>query len=157
MIAHEPPAHSLLPEFEIMSAGPNPIYQAYREGGIIPALELFASMTQLNEHEAAGLQASMDPRNGPYSFANAMYWFEREVNTYPATAFDLTVLEQVKVKLVLANGVETPKEAGHYRPNMILAEKLRVDVKMLPGAHLGAISHADDFANGVVDILKERL
>lgn len=155
VIAHEPPAHKLLPDWEQLNEGAQQLYRIYRKQGVAPALEFFAGWVKLDEHETTGLLASMDPRSGPYTFANSLYWFERE-GSYGATAFDIDALHRVKDKLVLANGENTDKEAGHYRPNVILAEDLALELKLLPGAHLGAVSHAKAFAEKLVAILDAR-
>jgi hypothetical protein len=154
VLAHEPPAHRYLPEFEYIVAGSKELYQLYRRHGIPPALQAFSQAVKLNEVETAELMKVYNSRSNPYSFLNCMYWMEREVPYYPSTEFDLEALVKAKSQLVLANGADTDREAGHYGPNLVLAEKLGMEVTMLPGAHLGAVTHAEAHAKAVERILK---
>jgi acetyltransferase/esterase len=154
VLVHEPPAHSLLPEFAQIKAGSEQLYQLYRSAGIVPALQVFAQAVKLNEQETAGLMEAMNSKTNPYAKGNTMYWFEREVPTYPLHVYDLEKLDKEKGKLVLVCGEDTDPEAGHFRPNTVLAEKLGLELKKLPGGHLGAISHAEAFGKRVKEMLK---
>lgn len=144
LIAHEPPAHTLLPEFDKISAGSRELYKLYRRFGIPPALEMFAKTAKL-ESEAPFLMQLFDPRSGPYAFSDAQYWFERELD-YPAREFDIEVLRASKHKLVLAVGELSNKDAGSHRPNVVLSGKLGLQLVTFPGGHLGFASNAGQFA-----------
>lgn len=82
-----------------------------------------------------------------------MYWFERELPAYGHVELDVAALEKAKDKLILVNGKDTEKGAGHFRANEVLAEKVGLRVGALPGAHLGAVSHAGGWAEGVRGLL----
>ena len=97
------------------------------------------------------MQAAMDARTGgPWAFSNAMYWFEREVPAYPGAELDVEALGREKGKLVLVCGMETDEGAGHFRPNVVLGERLGLEVRKVEGGHLGAVSHAEGFGRGWV-------
>ena len=86
-----------------------------------------------------------------------MYWFEREFMTYPFVDFDVEKeLRPLKDKLLLVNGEESPKEPYQVRANLLLAEKLGMDVLWFPGEHVGHATHAKAFAEKFLEVVKQR-
>ena len=69
LMAHEPPAASLLPDCEELMAQQREIYQTYRISGIAPAAKMFAEFIKAGD-ETAGLLRAFDPKNGPFIFAS---------------------------------------------------------------------------------------
>ena len=130
------------------------MYATYRAAGMQPALEKFSINNLISPGEASGLMAAFNPRNGPHVFANSMYWFEREVLDYPYREFDIDELRKLKDKLLLLNGEESIKEAPHYRPNVVLHEKTGARLEFMPGAHFGFMSHPQQFAQKLIEVLK---
>lgn len=149
----EPPAHKLLPECDQITAGFGQIYEVYRKQGLQSALELFAKAVKLDSHEEAALLGAFNPRNDPYAMANGMYWMEREF-PYTTRDLDLDKLKDTKDKLVPINGEASNTEAAHYRTNVALCEKLGLELRHTPGAHLGYASHPEQFATKLLEILK---
>jgi len=154
LIPHEPPAMKLLPDCEDLWVAQNEIYTTYRKSGIPPAMEKFAHLIKAGP-EGQALAAAFDARR-PFVFANTMYWFEREFLVYPFRDIDVTILEKHKGVLLLANGRESNKEALQYRANVVLGERLGLQVVLLPGFHLGFASDPQEFAKELLDALKEK-
>ncbi len=86
-----------------------------------------------------------------------MYWFEREFMTYPFTDFEVEKeLRPLKDKLVLLNGELSKREPYQVRSNMLLAEKLGIEVVWFPGEHVGHATHAQAFAKKFIELVKGR-
>ena len=147
---------SFLPDFEELMARQQEIYDTYRKSGMPPAFKLFAELIKLPAHEASGITQAFDARNGPYKFSNGQYWFEREAMAYPPNRFDLEVLQQHKKKLLLANSDLADRTALQYRANVELGKQLELDVEHFPGAHLGYFTHAQQFADKLLELLKAK-
>ena len=85
------------------------------------------------------------------------YWFEREFMVYPFQDFDVEKeLRPLKDKLILINGEESPVEPYQVRANLILAEKLGMEVVLFPGEHVGHGTHAQPFAKKFLEVMKGR-
>ncbi len=154
VVSYEPPAADLLPDLEDFKASHQDIYNTYRASGMPPAFEKFAKLTQANQDMVTRMS---DPRSGPYHFSNVQYWWEREFMYYPFAKFDEDrELRTVKDKLVLVNGELSPKGPYQYRANVVLAEKLGLEVMHVPGEHVGHGSHPAEFAKRLSEILKAR-
>lgn len=146
LIVHEPQAVRLLPDSDKTLNRIKEIHDTYRKHGMPPAYKMLAESVKLSQGEAMGLMEATNPKNGPYNFSNAQYFWEREVLFYPFHYFDVDGLKQHKGKLLLANSEQTDPDAFHYRPNVVLAEKLGLDVETFPGGHMGALTNTDEFA-----------
>ena len=155
LIPHEPPAMMLLPESDRWFSEQQDIYDTYRKFGVAPAIQKFATLTKAGD-ATAGLSRAFDARSGPFVSSNVMYWFERELLTYPFRDFDMEVLQSHKNQLLLANGRESNTEAPQYLANTVLAERLELDLLHFPGAHLGFASHPKEFAEELCDGLKKK-
>ena len=154
LIPYEPPAARVLPDFMELWKQHEKVYSLYRSSGVPPALEEFAKLTKADQ---TMLVAMIDPRNGPYLASNTQYWFEREFMYYPKTPFDIEKeLRPLKDKLMFVNGELSPREAYQYRANALLAEKLGLMVVHLPGEHVGHATHASQFSQKLVQVLKEK-
>ena len=75
---------------------------------------------------------------------------------YPWHHFDVDAIKQQKAKLVLANGEQTDPEAFHYRPNVVLSEKLGLKVEKFPGGHMGSLTNTKEFAEKLSGIVAAR-
>jgi len=156
VISYEPPLARLLPDFDEIWATHEDIYATYRAAGPFPAYEKFGKLikTEMPPGMTAGMVSG---KSGSYVFSNMMYWFEREFMTYPKADFDVEgAMARQKGKLVLLNGELSNQEAYQYRGNVALGKPLGLEVVHVPGAHVGHKSHAKEFADKVVQVLKAR-
>lgn len=155
LLCHEPPAMKLLPDCEELIAGQEEIYQLYRKQGVAPAAQRFAEFIKADA-ETPGLLRAFDPKSGPYNWANAMYWFEREVPYYAKRDFQIEDLRQHQNKLLLLNSQDSDPEALQYRPNVVLSDRLSLELHLMPGGHVGYATQAPKFAQMAYDILKDK-
>ena len=174
LISHEPPAHNVLPDPAHWNTQQQEIYDIYRARGLPPALDRFAESIQAGA-EKIGLLRAFDPQSSPYTTANGLYWFERELMVYPLRDFenDLSLdagngtdssgtgagsLRLHRDKLLLVCGRDSAKEAPQYKANFCLREKLGYEsedreVVLLPGAHFGYIMFPQEFMRELLQAL----
>jgi hypothetical protein len=144
--SYEPPLLRLLPDFEELWAAQDDIYATYRSSGPIPAYAKFGELGHFKTSTEQVIK-TMSGEQGPYAVINMMYWFERELLTYPQAEIEVqSELAPAKDKLILFNGRDTPEMAPQYRTNLALAEQLGLDVVKVPGEHAS-------FNDAVKDIL----
>lgn len=154
LIAHEPPAFSLLPEeFKMQAYGlMKHVYDTYRAQGIETAIQVFSSAISEGTDSEAMLHA-MDAKRGDEIRANCMFWLEFEMRQYTSAEVDVEGLRRGKEKLVLVAGEESADGPG-LGPLKVLAGMLGMDIKRVPGAHLGYTVEPEKFARGVLEICK---
>ena len=83
---------------------------------------------------------------------NQLYWFERELTAYPFVAPNWDGLQEVKEKLLMASSVlagATPEG----RAAKVIAQKLGGREVILPGGHVGYMTHAEEWATALVNVL----
>ena len=154
IVAHEPPAIKLLPDSQAVKWRSffRHCYDTYRNGGVPPAMELFASGLAEGD-EAAAMKHAMDPGNGGYIHANTMYWFERELLDYTEVDLNLDELKKRRSKVIVATGNEIRKQSL-YRPNAeAVAQRLDLELMELPGAHVGYVFFPREFAEALMQRL----
>jgi len=154
LIAHEPPALTLLPDATALIAAQQSVYNTYRLAGVPPAILQFAYLQDPSFTPTPGGNAgfTIDTRTSPFIAGNLMYWFEREFMQYPTQKFDAASFLGVNGKLVLANGKGTNVEGSQYRANVVLGEKLGLEVELLAGEHVGY--SGDTMGEFATDLLK---
>jgi len=154
LIPHEPPAVRLLgePDASKWVSFFADVYDTYRKEGIRQSMDKFAAGV-LSEEEASRMKerraGNSDAEN---AVRNLTYWFEHELRQYPSARFDVAALDPLRKHLVLICGRESSQQMP-YLPNTALATKLGLEVVDFPGAHLGYLSHPEQFAQGLVDNL----
>ncbi|KAK2761666.1 putative secondary metabolism biosynthetic enzyme [Arachnomyces sp. PD_36] len=154
VVAHEPPTIRVLPDNGAKwRAFFRKCYDVYRQRGVPPAMELFASEIAEGA-EAEAMPRAMDPANGGFIPANTMYWFERELLEYTEVEFDLQKLEKDRSKLILAKGSEVRPRSLFGPVVEALASRLNVGVTELPGPHLGYLFYPEGFAEMLLAVLK---
>lgn len=153
LLSYEPPTARLLPDFDDLWTRHEDIYATYRASGVAPAFLKFADIT----HQDRRMVEGMATAEMPFLFQNVMYWFEREFMVYPQADFDVEgEFGGLKGKLVLVCGEESPREAYQYRGNVRIGKVLGLEVVHFPGGHVGQATHAQGFADKLVEVLKER-
>jgi acetyltransferase/esterase len=152
VVAHEPPAVSLLPDAAKWWAFFDGIYDTYRKDGIPKAMHQFASrIAGKGDHQL--IERYMTKQANEYTMANAAYWMEHELRQYPRVELDLNALAAHASQLVLAGGYESQDQMT-YQPNKVLAGQLGLDLVDLPGGHLGFMAYPISFAQAFIDALK---
>jgi pimeloyl-ACP methyl ester carboxylesterase len=155
VIAHEPPAVSLLPDAAEWLAFFDGVYDTYRKHGVPEAMHQFASRVLGNlDHQV--LERAMREHANEYTLSNAGYWIEHEVRQYPRAELDLMALTAHAEQIVLAGGSDSHDQMT-YQPNMVLAQQLGCDIIDFPGGHLGFLSFPAEFAQALVNVLNNEL
>lgn len=154
LITYEPPAVRLLPDFEELWVRWQDVYDTYRLWGPVlafPKLADFMHVDQVINEQAVNASKSQ------YFSSNSQYWWEREFLYYPKTDFDVEhVLRPLKNKLLMVNGELSAAEALQFRANATLAEKLDLELALLPGQHVGYATHAEQFSQKLLEVLRAK-
>jgi pimeloyl-ACP methyl ester carboxylesterase len=159
LVAHEPPALTLLPDNATLIAAQKAVYATYRATGIPLAMLQFALLQDptFQASPAGTTGFSIDAREGPFVAGNLAYWFEREFLPYPLQTFTADMFAAVKGKLVLANGKTTDPMGSQYRANVVLGQELGLDVDLVAGDHVGyAGSTMAEFAGDLLGVLQKQ-
>lgn len=78
---------------------------------------------------------------------------EHELRQYPRVELNLAVLETFAERIVLAGGRDAQDQLP-YQPNKMLARQLGCKIVDFPGGHLGFVSYPAEFAQKLMDALK---
>jgi len=152
VVAHEPPAVSLLPDAAKWLAFFDGVYDTYRKKGIPEAMHQFAGGAFGSvDHQL--MHRAMREHTNEYTQPNAEYWIEHELRQYPRVELDLAALAAHARQLVLAGGRDAQDQLP-YQPNKVLARQLGLDIVDFPGGHLGFVSSPAEFAKELIDTLK---
>jgi pimeloyl-ACP methyl ester carboxylesterase len=154
LVAHEPPAVTILPDADDLLMILDDVYETYRAQGVGPAMQKFNASVGLDNPFA--LRSAAPPGDLAEMMArmagNVEFWLEHELRQYPRVPPDVEALRAVSSRLVLAGGRESRRHFP-YRPNTVLAEHLHLSVADFPGGHIGYVTHPIEFADHLVEVL----
>lgn len=151
VVAHEPPAHYLLPDFEALKRQHDEVIEVYHRDGIAPAMRKvvteLAGVTTVSGHGTdTTVQRTKDP-------ANAIFLFEHEFPMFGKYRFDFAALKKASTRIVIAGGMG--KKYPAYRSAAAIAEILGSSVVEFPGHHGGYGSHPKEFAERLAEVLAQ--
>ncbi|KAK2688921.1 hypothetical protein QWA68_012499 [Fusarium oxysporum] len=155
LIAHEPPAFSVLPqEFQVQARDLiNHVYDIYRAHGPDAAMETFTS--GLSEGpDAQMMRHCMDAKRGSEIRANCLFWFEFELRQYTGASVDIEALVKAKQKLILVAGEDSGDGPG-VGPIKAIAGQTGKEVLRIPGGHLGFLVVPKLFAKKLLELLSQ--
>lgn len=154
LVAHEPPAVTLLPDAARHLEFVDEVYDTYLSSGVEPAMWEFGAEMGLDypEPPESSEPSPQDPQMASIVHGNLEFWLEHELRQYPRVVPDVAALKAVSTRLVLAGGHDS-REHLPYRPNTVLAEQLASEVVDFPGGHMGYATHPSDFAARLSDVL----
>ena len=155
LVCHEPPLFNLLPNRGETIKKQHEIYDTYRRGGMAPAMEEFADLIKAGP-ERPFLIHAFDAGSGPYAAPNGIYWMEREVLHYPMADLKSEMFQPYRSRLLPVNAELSDREAGQYVANVTLTKELGLELVHMPGAHMGYATHAKQFAEALLNALKEK-
>ncbi|KAJ4244361.1 hypothetical protein NW762_014488 [Fusarium torreyae] len=153
LVAHEPPAFSVLPEqFQQQAHGlMNQVYSTYRAHGPDAAMEAFTS--GLSEGPELGMMRHcMDAKRGDEIRANCLFWFEFELRQYTSAPVDIEGLNRAQEKLILVAGDDSGDGPG-VGPVSVIAGHTGKEVLRVPGGHLGYMTVPAVFAKRLWELL----
>jgi pimeloyl-ACP methyl ester carboxylesterase len=149
LVAHEPPAHYLLPDEESSQQNPLEIYR--REGGLA-ALRQFQALWGMNyQDREAGVEFPRESREGA---VNADALFKYTFQAVRRYRLDFAALSSVPTRIVLAGG-SAGRESRPYRCTVAVAEHLGTTVVEFPSHHAGYMTHPQAFARRLREVLSD--
>jgi pimeloyl-ACP methyl ester carboxylesterase len=141
LVAHEPPAASLVPDSEQASAAVQGIHETYKRDGFGPGMAKFMALTTLRGEVPEGFaEHAVDPsmfglpteddgaRDDPLLGRNLV-----ETTHY---VYDFDALRAAPTRIVIGAGEESEGELAH-RGAIAVAERLGTDPVMFPSHHGG--------------------
>ncbi len=155
LVAHEPPLASLVPDGASYLKLFDDVYETYQRDGVDPAMRQFYAGVGMHVPALPPADTVLPPHMAELVArvrANQAYWLEHELRQYPRYEPDLGALKAVADRLVLAGGANG-QELFAYRPNLVLAERLGLEVVDFPGDHIGYLSHPAEFAVRLAGVL----
>ena len=158
LVAHEPPLIAALPDpdAEEILAFFDEVYETGQRDGVDAAMAQFADRVGVGDGgfpDTAGMPpevADMIRR----MHANQVFFLEYELRQYTRIVPDYARLQPESAKIMLVGGVES-RDLLPYQPNLVLAERLALDVIDLPGDHVGYVTAPVDFARALSRLLPD--
>lgn len=153
LVAHEPPAFSVLPEEsrEQATGLVNHIYEMYRANGPEAAMGEFTG--GLSEGaDANTMRHCMDAKRGDEIRANSLFWFEFELRQYTSAYVDLESIHKVKDKLILVAGVHSGDGPG-VAPTKVIAGVLGKGILRISGGHVGYMLDPQNFSEEILHLV----
>jgi pimeloyl-ACP methyl ester carboxylesterase len=141
LVAHEPPAASLVPDAEEASAAVHDIHETYQRDGVGPGMAKFMALTTMTGPVPAGFaEQPVDPaafglpteddgaRDDPMLGKNLIHTTHYE--------YDFDALRAAPTRIVVGAGAESEGELAH-RGALAVAERLGTDPVIFPSHHGG--------------------
>ena len=151
VVAHEPPAVTLLPNAAEWLAFFDGVYDTYRKEGIPKAMQQFASRI-LGRVDQQVMENARRQHMNKDTVSNTTYWMEHELRKSPRAELDLDALKATASQIVLACGRDSRNQMTS-QPNRALARQLGREIVDFPGGHLGFLSHPAEFAKELMNAL----
>lgn len=149
LVAHEPPAHYLLPDDEASHEDP---LSAYRREGGLAAMRRYAAQSGISynyENREAGVEFPQVSREGE---ASADAFFKYTFLAVRRYRLDFTALSAAPTRIVLAGG-SAGQESRAYRCAVAVAEHLGTTIVAFPSHHAGYMTHPQAFAERLLEVL----
>jgi pimeloyl-ACP methyl ester carboxylesterase len=147
LVAHEPPAHYLLPDEEPSQEDPLSIYR--REGGLAAMSNYMAQIGVNYEDREPGVEIPQGSREGA---ANADALFKYTFLAVRRYRLNFAALSTAPTRIVLAGG-SAGREYRAYRCAVAVAERLGTTVVEFPSHHVGYMTHPRAFAERLREVL----
>ncbi|KAJ2962518.1 hypothetical protein NQZ79_g2350 [Umbelopsis isabellina] len=150
-VVHEPPLSKLLPDAAKWIAFFYDVYDTYKQSGIPPAAEKFASVVK-NNAEVETMKKMMSEPASEQAKQNIIYWFEHELRQYTLYTPHIDAIKRSSDKIILCVGEKSEGEFPSWPPQE-LAKILNKSIFYISGGHLGYVFEADGFASGLIRAL----
>ncbi|MEO3755146.1 alpha/beta hydrolase [Streptomyces sp. B6B3] len=146
MVAHEPPALSLLPAAEGHRVLLDEIHATFRREGVAPAMEA------LSDALFGGRPAPELPTAGD----NSAFFLGHVVRSFSGFVPDLDALAGLAAsgsRVTVAAGRESVGQDVR-RPAVLLAERLGLELALFPGGHVGYVNDPAGFARRLGEVFR---
>jgi pimeloyl-ACP methyl ester carboxylesterase len=158
-VSHEAPVMELLPDAPRWRAEFDDIDETYRSEGALPAIGKFVALV-----EEGGPKYSEEMQQTPPTpegeemtgrmVGNFDLFIAHELRQIGGYVPDLDALRSASTRIVSAAGESSGEQAAR-RAAVVLAERLGIAVRYLPGAHGGWGSDPQEFAEKLHEALQE--
>lgn len=156
LVAHEPPLVDLLPDAADAHRLFRDVFDTYRESGVPAAMQKFTAGVGLPQGPRAEGTIPAELRHMfERTRRNQAFFIEHELLPYPSLSPDLEALAAHRARLVLGVGRDSAGTLPH-RPNLVLAQRLGVAISEFSGGHIGFVTHPNEFAARLAELLSER-
>ncbi|MET8503863.1 alpha/beta hydrolase [Streptomyces sp. NPDC004787] len=157
LVAHEPPLVELLADPAPYRAHYAEVRELHRTKGLGAAMARFAQTPDGREPEDTGeAHAELPPSVRPMAArmaANMPVFLEHVLCPFSSSAPDLDGLRAAAGKLVLGVGRESTGQVPLVGPAERIAELTGAATVAFGGGHLGAVTHPEEFAKGLLGAL----
>jgi len=153
LVPFEAPAVRLLPDGQHWVDFFHSLYDLYRESGMSTAMQRFRD-NAVAPADRAAMARAVDLDINPRARANADYWFEHELRQYPAVEPSIDTLAATSDRIVPAVGALSTGYPARQATEE-LAKQLGIPVTVLPGGHVGCVTHASGFAIELADAIAQ--
>jgi pimeloyl-ACP methyl ester carboxylesterase len=148
LVAHEPPAEGVLPEFDRFQAE---VAEALQQGGVPAAMSKFMTHIGVNYSELEP-GVVLPPRNPQEAAMRAQALMRYTFPAVHAYHLDVAALASTPVRVILAGGSAGSSTSG-YRCTQTLASQLGTDFVEFPSHHTGYISYPRAFAARLKEVI----
>jgi pimeloyl-ACP methyl ester carboxylesterase len=152
VVVHEPPLVRLLPDAGHYAALFDDIYDTFRRRGTRRAMRKFVAAVGFGPPRFGTIEFWRMAKLMPRIRRNMTFSLEHEIRTYPRYQPDISALQQVSAKLVLAGGLDS-REFFPYGATAALASLLGEKVIDSPGGHIGYRHYPCEFAGQLRGLL----
>lgn len=157
-VAHEAPIMTLLPDAQRWRDLFADIYETYGAEGVFPAMGKFGAAVEeggpkYSEEMAQAEPTPEDQEMMGRMMGNAESFLAHELLAIGGYMPDFDALDNAPTRVVSAAG-ETSGEQGACRAAVALAQRLRIEVTYLPGAHGGWGSDPQILADRLDEVLR---
>lgn len=152
VVAHEPPLVRLLPDPDHFVAVFDDIYDTFRRRGPGRAMRKFVAAVGFGPPRFGTLEFWRMAKLMPRIRRNMAFTFEHQIRNYPSYQPDISALQQVSAKLILAGGMDS-REFFPYQATVALAGLLGEKVVDFGGGHIGYRHYPNEFADQLRGLL----
>jgi pimeloyl-ACP methyl ester carboxylesterase len=155
LVAHEPPAFTLLPDRTALDLL-DQVHDLARTDGTEVAMRTFSKAMGLAENPTLPPVEELPPpvREMIQRIrSNLLFFLDHELRQYPSVPIDVPALARWVDRLVLAGGAES-HDTYPYQPNTVLAARLGRSIVDFPGGHVGYVSQPAEFAAQLICVLR---
>ena len=153
VIVHEPPVVTLLPDAAQRRAQFQAAYDTYRRDGAQQGIREFIAITGLDSASGTEPDTQADPDAGRRFSANIGFFLEHEMLPFIDYAPDIPAVRTRATTTVIARGSASSGQIANLTAT-VLADRTGTTITDLPGGHTGYLSHAKDFGDQLLGVLK---
>jgi pimeloyl-ACP methyl ester carboxylesterase len=159
LVVHEPPLMELLPDAARWRTAFADISETYRAEGVFSAMGKFGALVEEGGPKYSEEMQQREPTPADEEMMGRMagnfdLFIAHEIRPIIGYVPDVDALRAASPRIVSAAGETSGEQAAARRAAVALAERLRIAVTILPGAHGGWGSDPHEFAQRLHEVLQ---